>query len=240
VRFVGLSSRQLPRDAHHPAQPAAAVASRPDEGGGTWMLTPVWEAVADANQDRELYPPSDAAVAVVGGSDALCAEVRSVYPNSRPLAVSADDPIEQMAERIRAWGAIDHILWILPRAPVPGADAEAIVGAQHEGVLLGFRLIKAALHEGFGTRPLGWTIVTTQAQQVHRSDAVNPSHASVHGLAGSLAKEYPDWRIRLLDMPADGEWPVGEMLQTPVDAQGNSLAYRDGEWYGQQLMQFAY
>jgi len=61
-------------------------------------------------------------------------------------------------------------------------------------------------------------------------------HAAIHGLIGSLAKEYPQWKVRLLDLPADEAWPVDELARLPFDAQGDVLAYRHGEWFEQTLV----
>ena len=78
--------------------------------------------------------------------------------------MKTDDTIDQIAERIRALPALDHILWIAPATPVTGVTDEALITAQQEGVLLGFRLIKALLREGFGSKSLGMTVITTNSK----------------------------------------------------------------------------
>jgi acyl transferase domain-containing protein len=133
---------------------------------------------------------------------------------------------------------LDHIVWIPPSPQASGVADDALITAQDDGVLLGFRLIKALLQEGYGNKSLGMTIITTNTQTITSQDVADPSHASIHGLVGTLAKEYRAWRIRLLDMEAGKEWPHEKMFAAPPDAQGNALVFRRGEWYRQQLIQF--
>ncbi len=71
-----------------------------------------------------------------------------------------------------------------------------------------FRLLKALLSLGYGAKELGWSIITFQAQAVRSADPVNPIHASLHGFVGSMAKEFPRWHIRLLDLETGLDaWP---------------------------------
>jgi hypothetical protein len=52
---------------------------------------------------------------------------------------------------------------------------------------------------------------------------------------GTVAKEYPGWQIRLVDVEAPGELAMFEIFHIPVDPQGNATVYRRGAWYRQQL-----
>jgi len=70
----------------------------------------------------------------------------------------------------------------------------------------------------------------------------------MHGLLGSLAKEFPHWQIRLIDLDepraADGRpanLPLDDLLARPPDPEGNAWACRgfgDGapRWFQQQLV----
>jgi len=107
-----------------------------------------------------------------------------------------------------------------------------------------FRLIKALLARGYGGRDLDWTLITIRAQAVHVRDLVAPAHATLHGLAGSMAKEYPHWRTRLVDLESAAEWGlpdrpspvIHQLLRLPPDSAGNAWAYRGGEWFRQELI----
>jgi high-affinity nickel-transport protein len=58
----------------------------------------------------------------------------------------------------------------------------------------------------------------------------------VHGLAGSMAKEYPHWRVRLLDLEAGVEAPPRESFALPFAGSGDPLACRDGTWFERTLV----
>jgi polyketide synthase PksM len=115
-------------------------------------------------------------------------------------------------------------------------EDDGLIEAQQRGVLACLRVVKALLALAYGARPLGWTIVTAGTQAVLRHEAVRAAHAGVHGLVGSMAKEYPRWKVRLLDLQADGAWPLEALLRLPAEAHGNALAFRQGQWYRQQLL----
>jgi polyketide synthase PksM len=236
ARLRGLSSRELTTVASKARSFAVSARKDSKEGVGTFLLTPVWDSLAVDGND--FFPGPASAMVVVGGNSSLEDAVRMRYADTRSLELKTDDTIDRIAERIRALPALDHVLWIAPATPVSGVTDEALITAQEEGVLLGFRLIKALLREGFGSKSLGMTVITTNSQTIGTDEDVNPAHASIHGLIGSLAKEYPAWRVRLLDMEADGEWPIAEIFGVPADPQGNATVYRQGEWYKQQLIQF--
>ena len=64
--------------------------------------------------------------------------------------------------------------------------------------------MKALLALGYGEKRLDWCIVTANAQPFSDQDSADPSQAAVSGLAGTMAKEYPHWHIRMIDTETDG------------------------------------
>ncbi|MGH7487376.1 MAG: hypothetical protein ACREMY_17510, partial [bacterium] len=210
--------------------------SRSEGKVGTFLLTPVWDSVA-IDRAHE-FPGGTSVVGIAGGSEGQRLGIARQYAKSERLEIGANDTIDEIAERIRRMPVLDHLVWIVPWRRVMGVTDEALISAQREGVLLGFRLIKALLREGYGSKRLGLTVITTNSQRLTRHDVVDPAHASIHGFVGTLAKEYPGWAIRLLDMEAEGEWPIAEMFSVPADAQGNATVCRHGEWFKQQLIRF--
>src|SRR5262249_22441532 len=177
------------------------------------------------------------------------------YPGAPLLSIRPEDAIDSMVRKLedlagRLGGAVDHIFWIVPGPPVEPASTawQDAVTDQHWGVLVLFRMIKALLRAGYGERALGWTVCTTRAEPVHKFETVDPSQADMHGLLGSLAKEFPHWPIRLVDLDepraADGrlaDLPLDDLLALPPDPEGNAWVCRgfgDGapRWFRQQLV----
>ena len=211
----------------------AKGADRKDPLVGTVMLAPVWDVVsADKSQD---VPPRDGNTVIFGGDEDGRSLVRQYYPNARVLDIEPGDAMDETVRKLKMHGYIDHILWIAPCHAIDPLSGDAIINEQEQGVLEIFTMIKALLCLGYGSRELYCSIITAQAQAIHKNDAINPAHASVHGLIGSMAKEYPNWKVRLIDTEADCPWPLDDIFTLPSDSQGNPWVYRRGQWYRQKL-----
>src|SRR5262252_5291254 len=198
------------------------------------MLMPVWDVVAV--EQGAASPAGGEQVVIIGGTAAQRAALQRHVPAARLLDVAAGAEVETLQRHLRELGAIDHLIWVAPAGDgVPIID-DAVIAAQEHGVLQCFRLFKALSGLGYGGKAFAWTLITTQTQAVRRSDAVDPRHAAVHGFAGSLAKEYGHWMVRLIDLPAQEAWPVAELLRLPADRDGSGWGYRGGEWYRQRVV----
>ncbi|MET5013020.1 hypothetical protein AAHH80_38695, partial [Burkholderia pseudomallei] len=66
-------------------------------------------------------------------------------------------------------------------------------------------------------------------------DEPSTTHAGVHGFVGSMANEYGNWRVRLLDMPAREAWQIDAMFSTRFDQRGDAISYRRGSWLAREL-----
>ncbi|XXR37670.1 SDR family NAD(P)-dependent oxidoreductase [Sorangium sp. So ce375] len=220
VRMKGLSSRAL-------------EGTRPHKDPSLAMLVPQWNP--SAVRVGAVQPAPTDRLAVVGGTTEQRLRVKRVFPEAQDVELAPGDSIDDITAKLQAQGSIDHVLWIAPEPSGSALLADALIEEHNGGVLLCFRFVKALLGLGFGSRALGWTVITTQAQSVGAHDPVDPTHAGLHGLIGSMAKEYPGWRVRVLDMPRGGEWPLAELFTLPADPQGNARVYRDGRWYEPKL-----
>jgi amino acid adenylation domain-containing protein len=187
------------------------------------LLLPVWEesTPAPATECHQESP-----LVVAGGF-----EMGDVLPNSLiqgvQIAIQSADSIEEIASNLQAVGGNRHIIYV----PSPGAS-----GGGANQALICFRLLKALLRLGYDSRDLELTILTWQAHAVFRDEPVHPDGAALHGLAGSVAKEYPNWSVRVVDLPAAVQWPDKEVLGLPTDPEGNAWALRAGHWYRQRLL----
>ncbi|TQS00534.1 SDR family NAD(P)-dependent oxidoreductase [Paenibacillus ottowii] len=237
VRITGLSTRALDGDfrSEH-AQGAVTGDHAADPLAGSVMLIPKWDPVALRKESA--FPSSTDRMVIVGGTDKVRQAIMEYYPKVHFLELQAQDSIETVASKVEEYGAVDHILWIAPTMSVESVTAESLIEEQEAGVLLFFRMVKALLLLGYGTKKLGWTTITTQAQLIDQEDTVHPAHASLHGLVGTMAKEYPNWRIRIIDLQSDYDWPLSELFTLPSDRQGRMWVFRGGQWYRQQLIPF--
>jgi polyketide synthase PksM len=237
VRLLGLSARRLGRE----GMPARAS----EEEGPAWqaqgaglpvgtvVLHPQWEASEPAW--GAVWPTEEQRVLIIGGDEQERRQWRECYPQASWLATEETASVSHLVERVQALGELAHVVWLVPNRQVSSQD-EAIIAGQEEGVLGCFRTIKALLQAGYEQRELGWSVITHQTQGVHGQEEVQAMHASVHGLMGVLAKEYPHWAVRLVDVPANEEYRVEEVQRLPAEQQGNGWVYRGGRWYQQQLL----
>lgn len=203
---------------------------------GTFMLSPLWDSVPVV-KERSLPSPTDRIV-IVGGTKDNRDAIRQLYPRAEVLEIQSIGTVDELAKRLDALDAIDHIVWIAPQKELVSLVDDTLIEEQDRGVLQVFKVIKALLRLGYGSRDLGWTVITTQTQRISNKDRVNPTHASIHGLIGSMAKEYPNWEIRLIDLELGCRWPVNDIFTLPIDQRGHAWAYRNNEWYRQQLIPF--
>ncbi|MFK3789065.1 amino acid adenylation domain-containing protein [Pseudomonas piscis] len=213
ARFIGLSSRR----------PDTVTENKPSSAT-RHLLAPVWSVLDGASQEQQAQGP----VLVLGATPARRQALATLYPRAELLEDGRNDYLGVL----QAHPGLEEVVWLAP--PVePGAD---LVAAQQQGVLALFRLIKALLELGHGRASLRLTLLTAQALAIHPGESCDVTHAAVHGLAGSLAKEYPHWTVRLADL-AEQQLPSLGGAPFAALASGEPLVLRQGQWWRRQLVQ---
>jgi len=246
VRLAGFSSRVVEGSFKTTTVPAtyevihtrdeSAREALESETGGVW-LAPRWEATMP--QWVTLWPSSENNVVLAGGTQTQQRVWRECFPRAHVLELNGAT-VEEITKCISEVGRVDQIVWLAPLDTADSITDDVLIAAQATGVLQLYRLTKALLALGYGARDLGISVVTWQTQSI-QDERIDPTHASVHGLVGSLAKEYEHWKIRLVDLPGESEEPSArlltqQVLRLPADPHGNAWVYRSGEWYRQQLV----
>lgn len=233
VRLRGFSAKIPQRGQSGVALNSPATIA--DQSSHTSLLTPVWNELLHWTPVSNL-PSAASAVAIIGGTDAAISQLRAHLPQSRLLAVRPEETVNVIADRLTSFGPVDHIVWIAPYTHFATLADSGIISAQQTTVLALFRLIKALLAVGYGIKELQWTIVTVKAQAINKHDHIQAAAAGIHGLAGSMAKEYGNWSVRIVDVDDPHQLPVGEIFSLPVNKEGDAYAFRQGSWYQQQLL----
>ncbi|MCD5326707.1 SDR family NAD(P)-dependent oxidoreductase [Chromobacterium piscinae] len=198
------------------------------------ILTPVWDPVAEICEST--IPSPSLRTVVIGARASEKKALFERFGKIQELHIQPGESIECMAEKIHALGSIEHIIWSVSTSAYLAMTDEALISEQEGAAIFGFRLIKALLLLGFGSRELKWTVVTTQACAIRRSEYLSPLQASIHGLIGAMAKEFIDWKVRLVDIEVDDHWPLDAIFRLPTDDEGNPWAFRRGRWYKQYLI----
>src|SRR6267142_7163238 len=192
-------------------------------------FVPVWNPVR-LEESKRIVLPESTRIVLLGSDRGQLDWVRKSYPRAELLEIVSPSSVGC---------SFDQLLWVAPDvntgAGRESAGDELIIEQQEEGVLAVFRIIKALLHSGYANKNLQWTIVTGRTQRVTEGEPIQPAHAGIAGLIGSLAKEYPHWDLRLLDVDSLASVAARECLSLPWDKQGDGLAHRRGEWSQQGL-----
>ena len=193
-------------------------------------LLPRWNPVRFGHDT--VTPSDDEKCLLLGGGEPLVRWLSRSLSDLQHLSLSADTSIANIEDKLAAL-SFDHLLWFAPE--LADGEAASVVDSQNSGVLSLFRIIKALTQLDFFERELKITVVTCKTQQVYEADRVLPHHAGVHGMIGSVAKELPQWHIRLLDIESIEQLTAEEILALPWDEQGRGLAYRNSEWFRQEF-----
>jgi len=242
VRLKDFETKPLPQSAtkaslrkkedQHKAAPA-----QEEVKAGLQALLPVWNPLR-LEASTQVVLPESSNVLLLGGDPIQLDWVRKSYPNSQLLELAPASGVDIIEKKL-ADRSFDQLLWVAPDVtPEDGRQSEGdelIIEQQEEGVLAVFRIIKALLRLGYGNKKLQWTIVTGRTQRVTEIEPIQPAHAGIVGLVGSLAKEYPHWDLRLLDLDSLASVSARECLSLPWNKQGDGLAHRRGEWSQQGL-----
>ncbi len=179
----------------------------------TFLLTPVWNPIKTK--------------AVTITPDIIFA------PKSQEIESSVElkESVEEIVEQLKNHQWINHLVWIAP------TQCENTIAAQDQGVLQLFRLIKSLILLGYHERRLNWSVITRQTQSIYETDSVDPDHAAVHGLIGSMAKEYPSWSIQLIDL--EHNMPI-DLASYPIATSSETYAFRHHQWHQQSLIPVHY
>ncbi|EPH43453.1 non-ribosomal peptide synthetase [Streptomyces aurantiacus] len=213
---------------------------QPSRASELRTLLPVWEPRHPAETPAAPQHPAGA-VLVFDTERRLHAELAALHPGHHAVDLPEGASADAIAGRIRTacadtGGRIARIVWV-----APAEHPDDLVSGQERGAVEVFRIVKALLSLGHGTRELAWSVYTFGTQLVRDRDLVAATHASVHGLVGSLAQEHTRWTIDVVDLPhADSGEAVGRRLGEERHLTGvrpgTTVALRGGRWFSQELL----
>ncbi|KAI5808347.1 hypothetical protein BZA77DRAFT_24773 [Pyronema omphalodes] len=175
---------------------------------------------------------------VVGGTDEQIQSVLAYHPQAEVVALLGEDAAEDIASKLgNQHEELEHLVWLVPKGlPISFTDA-ALNNGQSASIFQTLRIFKALSLLGLCQRELSWTVITTEAVSMDEEMVPDPVHAAIHGLVGTIAKEYPRWNIRLIDL-GEHELPTWSLYEIPQDRQGRAWASRRGIWYRQELIPY--
>lgn len=232
VRIKGITSRLLEEGIQPPDGPTSLGNSKATLNGAL-LMAPIWDRV---QLEKRSISPADERVVILGGDDNSRKAVQREFPFAKELYIEPNASIHRITGQLEALGSFDHIVWMSPSRVTECEVGDEMIEAQDQGVIQMYRLIKAMLSLGYGQKEISWTIVTVNTQYVDQHDIVDPVDAGVHGLIGSMSKEYPNWQTKLIDVKKYEDLPLSQLLSLPADQEGNTWAYRNKIWHKLRLI----
>ena len=200
-------------------------------------FVPVWRPVAYSSIDQ-VNTPESTKILLLGDEQSQFDWLSKSFPASSLIHLPLNSTVDVIQTKLKKYD-FEQLVWIAPNAIqkdlTQGFDHEQMLVQQEWGVLSLFRIIKALLHLEYRNKDLKLTVITANTQEVSQTEPFDPMHAGVWGFVGSLAKEYIQWKIRLLDLDSLEAVTASECLSLPWDNKGDGVTHRQGEWFNRGL-----
>ncbi|WP_397324696.1 amino acid adenylation domain-containing protein [Nostoc sp. 2RC] len=199
--------------------------------GKLYALVQCWDAIPFLKANQPFSDRTQQTL-IIGVDAKLKDDLRTCFHHASYFGNMAKERIESLKGRLTdsPW---QHIIIVVPEDNCSLLDDGAVLSAQENGILAVFRIVKSLLSAGYATKNLALTLITTQIAAINQDESSNPVHSAVHGFAGVLAKEFPSWNVRVLDLQKGRSLASVDLEHFPDHSAGKIFAWRDGEWYRQ-------
>jgi len=198
------------------------------------FLVPKWDKLSQSGGD--IWPSTDSKLVIIDCDKNTQKILDKFYGSTEIIQIKSESNSVAIAELLSQQANIDHIIWCAPKAMYKLPSANKLANGQYDGAIKLFRIIKALIQLGYGSESLGLTIITNGVQTINNQEIADPTHSSISGMVGSIAKEYPNWKIRAVDILELTEDTLEATLALPSDPLGNTCIYRHKQWYNQVLL----
>lgn len=111
--------------------------------------------------------------------------------------------------------------------------------AQEQTIYFWLKLVQVLVQQGFDDKVLNIRIITNNVYSLF-GEEINPYYAYLHGFFKSLAKENPNWTIKIVDLDLNKNAPdkVLTLLAggIPKQIKNDTVAIREGRYYTSELV----
>ncbi|SFR72228.1 type I polyketide synthase [Anaeromicropila populeti] len=195
---------------------------------------PKWDCEILKTEETDYYNRQEKTIIVTGVNEDIN-EIKSKYAGIEQLVIEQKDDIKTISEKLSALGNINHIIWLANAPDITSVEDENIIKAQEGGVIKLFRFVKVLLALKYGNKKLKFTVITIRAIGICKGEDFNPINASIHGFVGSMQKEMPTWKVKLVDIEQKDKLQLDDVfMKVPLD--WNTHVYRNKRWYVQKIL----
>ncbi|CAN93351.1 polyketide synthase [Sorangium cellulosum So ce56] len=184
----------------------------------------------------------DALSELAPGSVNVCLGDRTERTGEQGWIIDVRDP-GAIARVLRDVGRVGRVYFL---AALLGdrdyrLDTAYVEEEQERTVIPWLRTIKALIEQGYDQASLDVTVLTQDGESLPLQAELNAGGGALPGLTQSLAREYPHWSVRHVDIgKADMSGPgaarqIAELLQREAAGSPLPVAYRAGARYEREI-----
>ncbi len=247
VRLQGLMLMRLKQEKNTVSAPQAHAAKTGDSTKNNnithcsdkvlhW-LRPVWKSWSAPSgtgiqTETPVITGADTVLFTIGHcSTETLKALQQCFPDSLLLDVAELADIRAYTEALRPHNLQNVVIACTSDESSPASPSHAVLSV--------FRFTKALLNLGYGNKPIQVSVLTEQGGGAKGGDdlLLQPQHAGIHGLMASIGKEQPRWKVRQFDVDSFTQslLTTRELLTAGADLPKTLLAYRQQQWWQQQL-----
>lgn len=187
------------------------------------LLEVAWQQVSRANTTETLTLPT----LVLFSDDGIRTTFEGYDSHLQICKQQSNSSMFELIQQMSDYKQIKHFILIAQDS-----------NRQDDTMLYFFRLMKAMIQLGYDQEDIHLSIVTVCGQAVGNEDSINACHAGIDGFACVLAKEIPNWNVRVYDVDNVTRIPIETILGRFFEVDGEINAYRNGDWYSQALVPY--
>jgi acyl transferase domain-containing protein/acyl carrier protein len=207
----------------------AGVPNTTAKGGGNWLVFDDHTGIG--TQLRTLLDAQDATVTVVGEQG-----VGQVIGHREGLNTSDRGRLKSLFDATLGTREPTQIVYFVPPHSEPLDDREDVVEECLDACMPLLNLVQT-IAEMPRSAPVALRIVTRGAVATGAEQTVNPVHAAVWGMGGTIAAELPELTCKRVDLDpvSDDEDAAGVLREALSPVRDDQIAYRDRQRYVARL-----
>lgn len=207
-----------------------------DEEGIANLLVPIWNEL----EEISFIENTNTGSTIVFTNDKNKVNKKGEFIKYSTITeVDNEVSINEFIKIIEETDQLENIIWISFNNEI-SKDYESFIKEQDTGILSLFNLVQSLISLRFNEKKINFTIITESNQAVNPYEDTNPTNSGISGFIGSVVNEITNWQLRVIDLQEDYKWPIEILNNIPYSKENNIVAYREGEWFIQELSPLEY
>ena len=207
-----------------------------DEEGIANLLVPIWNEIEEDSFINNTN--TDNCIIFTNDKNKLTNKGEFIK-NSTVKEINKEVSINEFVKIIEESNELENIIWVSFNNEI-SEDYESFINEQDKGIVSLFNLVQGLISLRFNEKNINFTIITESNEAVNPYDDNNPTNSGISGFISSVANEITNWKLRIIDLQEDEKWPLEILNKIPYSKENKIIAYREGEWFIQELSPLEY